>query len=421
MKRQLLMSAQNKTSSSHILANEQLFDLYDQMLGDLDIINVLHQTSKVVKEQLNAERATIYLVLKDTQELESVAIIGNVSQIIRVPIKESSLAGYCALEKRAFVVPDAYGDLSSIDPRLKFDSSWDKINDFCTRDVICVPALLKGEVMGVIQVINSVGKPFTNKDLDQLKTIARFSAYTLYHSMLYDELASLKRLEKEKASFMRILVHELRSPVTTSKSLISALQYTNKNAPKLNPIIEKISKRMDQLIDLMDDILQLSHIKSGNPLGEINVYNLTRESEQICKEYSTQAKIKGLDFNVIVPNCPLPVRIDMKSFHLILSNLMSNAIKYTSSGFAKILIKKENSWAIFKIEDSGIGIPEEDIAKLFKEFFRASNAKKNNIQGTGVGLAGVKDLVERFSGQLEFESKENKGSQFIVRLPLYRE
>ena len=76
---------------------------------------------------------------------------------------------------------------------------------------------------------------------------------------------------------------------------------------------------------------------------------------------------------------------------------------------------------MLQVADSGIGIPKDDISQLFKEFFRASNAKRQNIQGTGVGLAGVKHIVERFGGELELHSRENEGSVFTVRLPLYSE
>ncbi len=83
--------------------------------------------------------------------------------------------------------------------------------------------MFQGDVMGVIQVINSKGEPFQESDIETLKNIARFVAYALYHAQLYDELATLKGLEKEKAEFMRILVHELRSPVATSKMLVSSM------------------------------------------------------------------------------------------------------------------------------------------------------------------------------------------------------
>ena len=74
---------------------------------------------------------------------------------------------------------------------------------------------------------------------------------------------------------------------------------------------------------------------------------------------------------------------------------------------------------MLEVKDTGLGIPEDDIPKLFTEFFRASNARRSQIKGTGVGLAGVKQIVERFKGELELVSQENKGSTFTVRLPLY--
>ena len=86
-----------------------LFELYDQMLGEVDVVQVLHHTNRVVSQIFNAERATIYLVLEDTQELESAAIIGNVSRTIRIPIREDSLAGYCALTGQSFVIADIPG------------------------------------------------------------------------------------------------------------------------------------------------------------------------------------------------------------------------------------------------------------------------------------------------------------------------
>jgi signal transduction histidine kinase len=117
----------------------------------------------------------------------------------------------------------------------------------------------------------------------------------------------------------------------------------------------------------------------------------------------------------------LPVRFDSQGYHLILSNLVSNSVKYTSEGFVKVSLKRQDTWAVVEVTDSGIGIPEADIPSLFKEFFRASNAKRQKIQGTGVGLAGVKHIVERFGGELELQSRENEGTTFIVHLPLYSE
>jgi signal transduction histidine kinase len=389
------------------------------MLGEVDIVQVLQRTTQVVRRVLKAERATTYLVRPDTQELVSSAIIGNVSRTIRVPIREDSLAGYCALTGRSFLIPDAYGNLSFIDPKLRFDRSWDERNQYRTRDVMCAPAIFKGELMGVVQVINRRPHPFSETDLLPLQSVSHFVAYALYHAKVRDELASLKCLEKEKAEFMRILVHELRAPVSASKSLAAALRYVNQGDDNLNSVLGRIETRMDELLSLVNDILDLSQIKAGRPLGDIAVHDLASKTRTDCEPYLNEATAKGLSLRLDLPPTPVLVRIDLQAYHLILSNLVSNAIKYTPTGSIQILLHKQGLWAVLKVKDTGIGIPVAQINRIFTEFFRASNARRSQIPGTGVGLAGVKELVERFEGELEFVSEENQGSTFTVRLPLF--
>jgi signal transduction histidine kinase len=372
-----------------------------------------------VQEVLQAERATTYLVRPDTQELVSAAVIGNVSRTIRIPIGEGSLAGYCALTGRSFVVADAYGDLSSIYPRLRFDRSWDKRNQYRTRDVMCAPAAFKGELMGVVQVFNRRERPFCESDLLPLQSVSHFVAYALYHARVHDELATLKGLEREKAEFMRILVHELRAPVGASKSLASTLRYLNPEDANLNSVLGRIEARMDELLTLVDDILRLSQIKEGRPLGDIAVCDLVLKTRTDCEPYVEEATAKGLHLRLDLPPSPALVRIDLQAYHLILSNLVSNAIKYTPAGSVQILLHKEGAWAVLRVIDTGMGIPEADIGRIFDEFYRATNARRSQIPGTGVGLAGVKELVERFDGELELTSEENQGSEFMVRLPLF--
>jgi signal transduction histidine kinase len=402
------------------LSEKQLYAFYEQMFSEVGIVNVLQKTSELICEIVNAERATIHIVIKETQELKSVALIGNVSQSIIIPINYESLAGFCALEKKSFVVTDAYGDLKHIDPRIKFDKSWDAINNFRTNDVICTPAIFKGEAIGVIQVINSKRDTFHESDIRALENISQFVAYALYQARVYDELATFKGLEKEKATFMRVLVHELRSPAASAKMMVSSMLYTMKEEPKITPALTSIGKKMDQLLLLVEDILHMSRIKSGVPLGEIKVVDLVKETADTFAKYRNEGETKNLIMKIDLPDLPVQVRIDIHGYQLILSNLISNAIKYTVTGSVIVSLVKNKDWALLKIKDTGMGIPENDIANVFREFFRASNARKSGIMGTGVGLAGVQELVNRFGGMLELNTQENNGSEFIVRLPLYK-
>jgi signal transduction histidine kinase len=411
-----------KTPNTGLASADQqaLFDLYDRMLGDVELPSVLRDVAQVVCQDLRAERASVYLIDQATNELESAAVIGNVARLIRVPIDTSSLAGYCAMTGRAFVVPDAYGDLSGIDPRLKFDRRWDDLNDFRTRDVMCAPALFKGQVVGVVQVINSKDAPFREADLRPLKILSRLIGYALYHARLYDDLATMKQLEKQKAGFMRVMVHELKSPVAGAKMLADALQYHEAiaNSPAIE-VTRRISNRMGQLTRLIKDLLVLAKVKSGDPLGEVSVIDLVAETEAGSVPYRDQAQQKGLAMTVNLPAEPVRVRFDAQGYRIALSNLVSNAVKYTRAGSVSVVLRTEGRWAVLEVADTGIGIPEKDLPKLFTEFFRASNARASDIDGSGVGLAGAKTLVERFGGEFSLRTQENEGSTFTIRLPTH--
>jgi len=410
---------QKRDTERNIAFNERFFELYDSMIGDVEIPNVLRDVADVVCRELGARRTSIYLIDPETQELQAAAMVGNITRTIRIPICKSSLAGFCAVTGKAFVVEDAYGDLSSIDPELQFDARWDRINGFTTRDVICAPATFKGQIRGVVQAVNSKGKPFSTDDLPALKTISRLIGYALYHARLYDDLASMKQLEKEKAKFIRVMVHELKSPVSATKMMTYALGEVQDQPDRVAEFTSKIAVRMDQMTELIGDMLELARVKAGDPLGQISVLDIAAETHTACQPYLEQAQAKGLVLKTTLPDEELHVRFDSQGYALVVSNLLSNAIKYSSEGTVSVTLRGNGEWAILEVSDNGIGIPEADIPKLFTEFFRASNARRAQIQGTGVGLAGAKDIVERFGGKFELQSRENEGSTFTVRLPLH--
>ncbi len=401
-----------------IRVEADLFDLYDRMIGEVHIPTVLGEVALVVSDTLNAERASVFLIDHETHELESVAVIGNVARAIRVPIDHNSLAGHCAATGKSFVVDDAYGDLSTIDDQLVFDRRWDELNGFHTRDVICAPAIFKGEVMGVVQAINRRGKAFQHSDLSSLESIARLIGYALYHAKLYDDIATFKKLEREKAQFMRLMAHELKSPLTTSKMLLDLLD-GGKALQHTEMVATRLSVRLDEMLDMITDLLSLAKVKSGQAMGEVAVVDLCDVLRSACERCRQETELKGLELIMSMPDSPAHVRMDRQGIHLVISNLLSNAVKYTPKGSVQVSLTTTGQWAMLAVQDSGIGIPEADIPKLFGEFFRASNAKRQNLPGSGVGLAGAKQIVERFGGHIELTSQEDVGTTFTVHLPLH--
>jgi len=396
-----------------------LLDVYDKMLGELDIEQVLRRVTDVACESLDAERATVYLLTPETALLEAVAVVGNVPQRIKVEVSTDSLAGFCALSKRPLVVPDAYGDLSLIDSRLRFDRSWDERNNYRTHDVMCAPALFKGQLVGVVQVLNHRGPGrFSTEHLEALQNVSRLVGYALYHARLYDDLASLKQLEKEKAQFVRVLVHELKSPLAAAKMLADAMALGQKDGP-VRSFADRIAQRMSRMKELIQDILELARVSSGEALGEIAVLDIGQETAAVCDAYAEPAQQKGLDLAVDVAVQPVKVRMDRQGYHLVVSNLVSNAVKYTRSGSVRVTVRQLAQRALLTVTDNGIGIPAKDMDSLFREFFRASNARRQNIGGSGVGLTAVKRIVERFDGRITLDSRENEGTTFEVDLPVH--
>ena len=400
---------------------DRFLDLYNQIIGDVNIPTMLVKISNIVTTEMRSQGTTVYMVQPETQELHSVNGFGNVLQMISLPIRKDSLAGYCALSQKSFIVSDAYGDLSYIDPDIRFDNSWDQKLNFRTKDVVCVPALYNDIVEGVIQVINSVDRPFGEDAIPPLKSLADMIGYAIYNARLYDELHTMKEVEKKKAEFMRIMIHELKSPVSAAKMLLSALPYLPDDDPQLENFHERIDINMDKLLVLIEDVLNLSKIKSGVPMGEITTVDFENKLRSITEGYREQIETKGLTLRLQVSDDMLNVRIDENGLALIVSNLVSNAIKYTEKGHVSVSLASVNGYAVLEVEDTGMGIPKTDQKSLFQDFFRASNARGSKINGSGVGLSGIRDLVERFGGNIDFRSEENMGSVFTVKLPLYSE
>jgi signal transduction histidine kinase len=216
-----------------------------------------------------------------------------------------------------------------------------------------------------------------------------------------------------------MMVHELKAPVAAAKMLTDALLYHEAVADTpAAAVVARISRRMGRLTELITDLVELARVKSGDPLGEVGMIDVRAETEHGCERYRDQAKQKGLALRVDLPDDPIHARFDLLGYRLVLSNLISNAVKYTPAGSITVSLRQQDGWAVLEVTDTGMGIPEADVPRLFNEFFRASNAKASEIEGSGVGLAGAKSLVERFGGALAFETREKRGSTFTVWLPL---
>ncbi|MGC6432575.1 MAG: PAS domain-containing sensor histidine kinase [Crocinitomicaceae bacterium] len=233
---------------------------------------------------------------------------------------------------------------------------------------------------------------------------------------LNEALEKEKELNELKTRFVSMASHEFRTPLATIMSSLSLVKaYGEKNdTEKQNKHINKIKKSITILTDILNDFLSISKLEEGKVESEFISFDLVDFIKELLHELKALCKKNQIiDFQYQGKS---NVILDKKMIKHILINLVSNAIKFSNEGSEiKIRLENINSHIDLEIEDQGIGISKSDQKYLFQRFFRARNA--SNIQGTGLGLNIVASYIDLMGGEISFDSEENKGTTFKIKLP----
>jgi len=250
---------------------------------------------------------------------------------------------------------------------------------------------------------------------------AREYRATLLIDQLRESNARLERALEEldrKTRLMVIMVHELKSPVASAKMMVDLLKFQNPDNEPVAAVSEKIGARMDKLLALIAEIMQLFRASGeGGAPQRAEEVDVTAEAAAILAENREQAAGKGLSIVLDAPDAPVKAWFPPRILNLAMSNLVSNAVKYTPEGSVRVSVSQSGGHVEICVNDTGLGIPEKDMKNLFKPFFRATNVRKSSIAGTGIGLSSIKDLVTSLGGTLDVRSEENAGSTFTLRIP----
>lgn len=227
---------------------------------------------------------------------------------------------------------------------------------------------------------------------------------------------------KYKSEFLANMSHELRTPLN-SILLLSKLMSENKELDKeYIEYAEVIQSSGQGLLGLIDEILDLSKIEAGKMKLEFATVSVTEVATDMRSLFNPIAKNKGLDLVVEVEEDIDPIYTDKMRLEQILKNLLSNAIKFTGQGKVSLTITsdKENQALLFKVSDTGIGVPLEKQQLIFEAFQQADGSTRRKFGGTGLGLSISRELAKLLGGEIELTSKENVGSEFTLSLFLNR-
>lgn len=310
---------------------------------------------------------------------------------------------------------------------------------------ITAPIIVKDEPVGFILMGNtSVYGKAVEGDSELLSILAGQIGTAIENTKLYTELfgshkelerrvaertqeleklnEELKNLNKMKSDFISAVSHELRTPLTSIKGYASILM-----AGKLGDVLpaqkerlEKIDKHSNSLVHLINNLLDIARIESGKVQMEIKDISIKEILDSIVDIITPQVKEKNISLKVTSNIKFDKIKADQVQLERALLNLLSNAVKFTpEKGRVLIDIQEKDDDIQFSIEDTGIGIPSQDIPKVFQEFFRADNALDQKIKGSGLGLSLVKKIVEAHKGKIWFNTELGKGTRFTFTLPKY--
>lgn len=302
-----------------------------------------------------------------------------------------------------------------------------------TQAQITIPLISQERFIGILNLETNKAEHFTEEVFEFLKLVTARVAVAVDNAQLYqtmqDQLHELQalyervsKLEQIKTDMIRLAAHDLRNPIGVIGGYVQLLQMElgSKATAQVNEYIDYIGRATKRMEKIANDILSLQRIEaSQNNVRE--AVNLRDMVTAVFEEYREQAAQKAQQFELTLVDKPVFIQGDPGQLREAIHNLISNAVKYTPmSGRIDVKLVQENERVIFEVVDTGFGIPEDQHTKLFQPFFRVKNRETKNIEGTGLGLHLVKNIVERNGGTLRFESVHGKGSTFGFELPVFQ-
>lgn len=234
------------------------------------------------------------------------------------------------------------------------------------------------------------------------------------------DVTELRRLERVRRDFVANVSHELKTPLTSIKGYVETLQSGAKQDPAiLDRFLQRIDVNASRLVELVQDILSLAKIENhdGQLLrAAVDIAGIARQS-LVHHEHAVMSKNISLKVNLADH---VIVQGDREAVRQVIDNLLTNAIKYTpDGGEVRLGLDRDGNHAILRVEDTGLGIPQEHHARIFERFYRVDKHRSREDGGTGLGLSIVKHLVHAMHGKVSVASEPGQGSTFLVQMRLH--
>ena len=400
------------------------------LMETLDIDEILKLVLEGVTKNIGFDRARLYLVNEKRHVLECKMAVGvdeeRIKGIILPLDPEDSVVARSIFEKQPFIIPDASQD-PRVNPILK--------EKFNLHSLVVIPLLTKGKPLGAIAADHvEPGKNITSEILESAMTFAQQAGLAIHNALMYQELKAFSQqmeekiqkttadLKKTEAQLIRSgklaalgqlaagIAHEIRNPLTSINILIHSLRQNISSGESRSKDFKVIEEEIHRINEIVDQFLRFA--KPAPPhLERTEVTSIFEEILQLLRPQMEKLRISvEKDFRSV----PL-ITIDKEQMKQVILNLLMNSIQAMPEGGQFRLegeVSKDGQWVELSIRDSGVGIPPEDMDKLFDPFFSTKEG------GIGLGLSIAHRIIDQHHGKIEVTSNPNEGTIFTVYLPI---
>lgn len=393
---------------------QALYETALALSSSIELDQVLQQMVRTTAEIMHAKGCSIRLLTGEGDRLELAAAWGlseaylqkGPVEVARSPLDQEALQGKTVIVLNA---PE--------DPRLQYHEEVSR-EGICS--ILCAPLVVKGQPIGVIRVYSAVCYLYARDDADFLEAVAAAGAVAIDNARAYRRL---EELGQAKSHFVHMVAHELRSPLAAIQSLLDVVLegYAGTVDESSREVLQRAQRRIEFLLLLVNDLLDLAAGRLAQGQHEPTPVDLATLCRRVVDLLRARAAEKGVALSMEIAPGSYSLWGVSARLESLLTNLLDNAIKYTpSGGRAQVRLWREGGDILCSVADTGIGIPEEALPRLFGEFYRAPNARAAEKEGTGLGLAIARQAALAHGGRIDVRSELGKGTVFTVTLPAGR-
>ncbi len=423
--------AEAAKKSKRINYFKALVEIANKVNSTLAPDQVLNAIVESTAKSIGAKGCSLMLFTPDRKQLIHTIAYGLSDWYLRKGPVIADTAIIQALQGKPVMVVDVASD-----PRVQYREQALKEG---IASILSLPLRVREEIIGLMRIYTANSKRFSAREIGFLQAVANLGALALEKAKSHEalerdlehcllnlkenqkELQRLEEIRNRLLRFISIAAHDLKSPLAAVQSYFNVLLggFIGELNEKQRQLIERSDQRIKNLLELISDLLDISRIEAGQIVQEMKKVSLPEILKSPLEDICAAANQKNITLVIDIPEnlpniCASPQRLQQ-----VFTNLLSNAIKFTpEKGTVTLRLRYQNNKIEAQVVDTGIGIPAQDLPRIFEEFFRASNVQS---PGTGLGLAIVKRIIEAHGGKVWAESpcpETGMGSKFTVVLPV---